>query len=75
MPIQVIIVILIGIVFIYFGYLIFTGKVPTLLDYFLKQGVLFNDERWLRTCGAVIVIIGIIVVMLPFVLGIENMNL
>jgi uncharacterized protein YjeT (DUF2065 family) len=75
MPIQAIIVILIGLVFIYFGYLIFTGKAPTLLDYFLKQGVTYNDKKSLRFFGTIIIIIGIIVLILPFLLGIENMNI
>lgn len=75
MPIEAIILLLIGIVFIYFGYLIFTGKAPTLLDYFLKQGVLYNDEKSLKFFGTVIIILGILVVLLPFVLGVENVNL
>lgn len=48
MPIEAILVVLIGVVFIYLGYLIFSGKVPTLLDYFLKQGVTYNDKKSLR---------------------------
>lgn len=75
LPIQAIIVVLIGILFIYFGYLIFSGKVPTLLDFFLKNEVVYNDKKTLRFFGTIIIIIGIIVAILPFVLGIENMNL
>lgn len=75
MPIQVIIVMLIGLLFIYFGYLIFTGKAPSLLDFFLKQGVTYNDKKLLRFFGTIIIIIGIVVLVLPFLLGIENINI
>lgn len=75
MPVQAYLVMFIGIVFIYFGYLIFKGKVPTLLDYFLKQGVSYKDKKSLKFFGAIIIIIGVIVITLPFVLGVENMNL
>ncbi|MGY0691875.1 hypothetical protein ACW2QC_03670 [Virgibacillus sp. FSP13] len=75
MPIQVIFVLLIGVVFIYFGYLIFTGKAPTLLDFFLKQGVSYSDKLSSRFFGTIIIIIGIIILVLPFILGIENMNI
>lgn len=74
-PVQAIIVMLIGVVFIYFGYLIFSGKAPTILDFFLKQGVAYNDKRTLKLFGTIIIIIGVIVTILPFILGIENMNI
>lgn len=75
MPIQAFLVMFIGIIFIYFGYLIFKGKVPNLLDYFLKQGVTYNDKKSLKFYGTIIMIIGVTVMTLPFVLGVENMNL
>ena len=74
-PFQAIIVILIGVVFIYFGYLIFTGKAPTLLDFFLKKGVPYEDKLSLRFFGGIIIVIGVVIVFLPFILGTENMNL
>lgn len=76
MPVQALLVMLIGLLFIYLGYLIFKGKMPNLLDYFLKQGVAaYNDKLSLKFFGPIIMIIGIIVLILPFLLGIENMNL
>ncbi len=74
MPIQVLIVLLIGVVFIYVGYLIFAMKVPTLIDFFLKQGNSYHDKRTNRFLGSIIMIIGVIIILLPFVLGVENMN-
>ncbi|MDX8044989.1 hypothetical protein SH601_03235 [Gracilibacillus sp. S3-1-1] len=73
-PIQVVIVLLIGLVFICFGYLIITSKVPTLLDFFLKQGVSYNDKLSNKFFGSIIILLGIIMLLLPFILGIENMN-
>ncbi|SES65454.1 hypothetical protein SAMN05216389_101268 [Oceanobacillus limi] len=75
MPMEVIFVLIIGFVFIYFGLLIFTGKVPTLLDYFLKQGVTYHDKKSLKFFGTFIIIIGILVLFLPVILGVKNMNL
>lgn len=75
LPIQVFLVWIMGLVIIYFGYLIFTRKVPTLLDYFLKLGVTFTDKNANRFFGGLIMVVGIVVLVLPFILGIENMNL
>jgi len=78
MPVQVILVLLfillIGLLFLYMGYLIFSGKAPTLLDYFLKQGVTFNDKLSNRFFGTIIMIIGVFILISPFIFGIENMN-
>lgn len=74
MPIQVFFVWLIGLVFIYFGYLVFSRKAPGILDYFLKLGITAEDEKSAKFFGSIIAIIGIIVILLPFILGIENMN-
>ncbi|ADU30565.1 hypothetical protein [Evansella cellulosilytica] len=75
MPIQVIFVVVIGILFIYCGYLIFSRKAPNLLDLFLKQGVSYNDSLSAKIFGTIIIIAGIIVLLLPLILGIENMNI
>ncbi|GGA85088.1 hypothetical protein [Ornithinibacillus halotolerans] len=75
MPFQVFIVLFIGLVFIVFGYLIFSGKAPTLLDFFLKQGVTYEDKRSNRFFGLIIIIIGIAIMLLPLILGVENMNI
>ncbi|WP_058306379.1 hypothetical protein [Gracilibacillus massiliensis] len=75
MPFKVIFVLLIGLAFIYFGSLIFLRKAPTLLDFFLKQGVTYNDKLSNKFFGSIIIIIGIVILILPFILGIENMNL
>lgn len=74
MLIQVLIVLLIGIVFIYFGYLIFSMKVPTLIDFFLKQGTSYHDKRINRFFGSIIMIIGVIIILSPLIFGVENMN-
>ncbi|KMK75547.1 hypothetical protein [Alkalihalobacillus pseudalcaliphilus] len=65
----------IGLVIVLFGYFVFRGKAPVLLDYFLKQGVSYQDEISLKFFGAVIMIAGIVVALLPLLLGVENMNL
>lgn len=75
MPIQVFIIWVLGVVFIYFGYLIFTMKVPTLLDYFLKTGVNYHDKRVYRFCGSIIIAMGIFIILSPFIFGIEQMNM
>lgn len=77
MSVQVFLVLLLlllfGLLFIYMGYLIFSGKGPTLLDYFLKLGVSFNDELSNRFFGTIIIIIGLFILISPFIFGIENM--
>lgn len=65
---------LIGLLFIYIGYLIFTGKAPTLLDYFLKQGISYEDKLTTKFFGTIIIILGIIILISPFIFGIGNMN-
>ena len=74
-PVEVIFVWLIGFLFIFLGFLIFKGKVPSLLDLFLKQGVAYHDSFSTKFFGIIIMIVGIIVFLLPFILGIENMNI
>lgn len=74
MPIQVLIVILLGILFIYIGYLIFTMKVPTLIDLFLKQGTSYHDKRINRFFGSIIMVIGVFIMISPLIFGVENMN-
>jgi len=74
MLIQVLIVLLIGVVFVYFGYLIFSMKVPTLIDLFLKGGISFHDKRTNRFFGSIIIIIGILIILSPLIFGVENMN-
>lgn len=74
-PIEVFFVWLIGLVFLVFGFLIFKGKAPNILDLFLKQGVAYNDSFSTKFFGSIIIIVGIIVFLLPFILGIENMNI
>lgn len=75
MPIQVFIVWLIGLFFIYLGYLIMTRKAPTVIDYFLKLGITIEGKKAAKIFGTIIVMIGIIVILLPLLLGVENMNL
>ncbi|WHX27459.1 hypothetical protein QNH47_06280 [Virgibacillus halodenitrificans] len=74
-PIQVYFVWLIGLVFIYFGYLVFSRKAPGVLDYFLKLGITAEEKISAKFFGSVIAIIGIVIMLLPFILGIDNMNL
>jgi len=74
MPIQVLIVLLTGIVFIYIGYLIFTMKVPTLIDFFLKQGTSYHDKRINRFFGSIIMLLGVFIMISPLIFGVENMN-
>lgn len=74
MLIQVLIVLLLGVVFIYFGYLIFTMKVPTLIDFFLKQGNSYHDKRTNRFFGIIIIGIGVFIIISPLIFGVENMN-
>ena len=74
MPIQVLIVLLIGVVFIYFGYLISTMKVPTLIDLFLKGGISFHDKRINRFFVSLIIILGVFIILSPLIFGVENMN-
>lgn len=74
MPVQVLFVLLIGVVFVYFGYLIFSMKVPTLIDLFLKGGISFHDKRTNRFFGSIIIILGVFIILSPLVFGVENMN-
>lgn len=74
MPFQVIFVVLLGLLFMYLGYLIYTRKAPNLLDLFLKQGVSYNDAISAKVFGSIIIIIGVIILLLPLILGVENMN-
>lgn len=74
MPIQVFLVWLIGLVFIYLGYLVFSRKATGVLDYFLRFGVTAEDETSAKVLGTIIAMMGVIVIILPFILGIENMN-
>lgn len=72
-PIQVYGVWLIGIFFIYLGYLIYSGKAPFIVNFF--NFIPEYDPRLFKILGTIIVIIGFIVILLPFILGIENMNI
>jgi len=74
MPIQVLLVLLLGVSFIYIGYLIFTMKVPTLIDFFLKQGISYHDKRINRFFGSMIMVIGVFIIISPLIFGVENMN-
>ena len=75
MAIQVLIVLLAGIAFIFMGYLIFTMKVPTLIDFFLKQGVSYHDKRTNRFFGIIIIGIGVFIILSPLIFGVEDMNI
>lgn len=75
MLIHVFVVLLIGVVFIYFGYLIFTEKVPTLLDFFMTQGITYHDKIFNKFFGGIIILIGLIIILLPLILGVDSMNL
>ncbi|GAA0466146.1 hypothetical protein [Alkalibacillus silvisoli] len=75
MPYQAYIVMFIGLFFMYLGVLIFTGKAPSVLDYFLKTGVPYNDKLSLRFFGTIVIVIGAVIGLLPFILGTDNMNL
>ncbi len=74
-PVEVFFVWIIGIVFILFGFLIMKGKATNLLDLFIKQSGTFSDSFSNKFFGIIIMIVGFIVLLLPFILGIENMNL
>lgn len=74
MLIQILIALLIGIVFILFGYLVFTEKVPTLLDFFIKQGVTYNDQISNRFFGTIIMIIGLAIMLSPLIFGTDSMK-
>lgn len=74
-PIQAYIIMLIGIVFIYFGNLVFSRKAPGVLDLFLKLGITAEDEKSAKFFGSIIAIIGIVIILLPFILGTESMNI
>ncbi|MYL45510.1 hypothetical protein GLV94_07615 [Virgibacillus halodenitrificans] len=74
MPYQVYFLWLIGLVFIYFGYLVFSRKAPGVLDYFLKLGITAEDKTSAKFFGLMIAIIGIVVILLPLILGIDKMN-
>jgi len=74
MLIQVLIVLLLGLLFIYIGYLIFTMKMPSVIDFFLKQGTFYHDKRINRFFGSIIMIIGVFILLSPLIFGVENMN-
>lgn len=72
-PIQVYFVWLIGVVFICLGYLIYSGKTPFIVNFF--NIIPEYDPRLLKILGTIIVIVGFIVILLPFILGTGNMNI
>jgi len=65
----------IGIVFIYLGYVVFSKKAPGVLDLFLKLGITAEDEKSAKFFGTIIVITGVVIISLPFILGTEKMNI
>ena len=73
MPIQVFAVWLIGLCISIAGYWIYKGKTPFIVNFF--NFIPEYDPRLLKILGIIIVIVGFVIVMLPYILGIENMNL
>lgn len=72
-PIQVFFVWLIGLLISCLGYLIYSGKTPFIVNFF--NFIPEYDPRLLKILGTIIIIVGVIVIFLPFVLGTENMNI
>ncbi|SEQ66634.1 hypothetical protein [Piscibacillus halophilus] len=75
MPIHILVVELIGVLFIYLGFLILNRKAPTFLDFVLKIGVTYTDKISNRFWGGLMIVVGLIIMLMPLILGAENMNI
>jgi len=53
--------------------LIYSGKTPFIVNFF--NFIPEYDPRLLKILGTIIIIVGVIVIFLPFILGTENMNI
>lgn len=69
----VIIVYIIAIGIIVYGVSVFKGKIP-FIDHFLNY-VSSEDPRVYKSIGTVLVIIGIAMLVSPFIFGFENMHI
>lgn len=64
---------LIGLLISCLGYLIYSGKTPFIVNFF--NFIPEYDPRLLKILGTIIIIVGVIVIFLPFILGTESMNI
>ncbi|MDG5789233.1 hypothetical protein QA612_17375 [Evansella sp. AB-P1] len=71
---ELILPIVFGLLFMILGYFIYKHKALFLINLFLWNGLDGNRDLIAKVFGTIMFVIGIVIILLPFILGTDSMN-